>query len=197
MLKKFINFLAQKPTLLNFSRRFLEGNHQGELKVMVRELPERQKERVLDLGCGTGVFSPFFGPGYLGVDISPRYVAFAEKSYPNRQFQVMDAGRLAITDGTIDSIWVNGVFHHLDDKASRTVLKEMRRVLKSSGRAVILENVLNGSWQSKIIAELDLGEHVRWPSQYRQLWQEYFIVQKDYPVRFGICDYQIFVLTPK
>ncbi len=197
MLNKIINYLARKPLVLDFSRRFLEGNHQGERQVMAQELPERQRERVLDLGCGTGVFAPFFGSGYLGVDISPRYIAYARQKYPDRHFQVMDGGRLAITDGTIDAIWVNGVFHHLDDKASQMILREMRRVLKKSGRAVVLENIFNGTWQSKIIAKFDIGEFVRWPSQYRQLWQENFSIQKDYPVRFGICDYQVFVLTPK
>ena len=48
----------------------------------------------------------------------------------------MDAERLAFPDRSFDFIWSWGVVHHSAD--TRQVLKEMHRVLKPSGHAVVM-----------------------------------------------------------
>lgn len=40
---------------------------------------------VLELGCGTGRFAPFF-KYYTGTDISPTLLVHAKEKYPNKQF---------------------------------------------------------------------------------------------------------------
>ncbi|MDP2709104.1 MAG: class I SAM-dependent methyltransferase [bacterium] len=194
MISKFIDYLAQKPVILDFLRRFLEANHRGEKEVITSELPDRISGSVLDLGCGTGVFSPLFGPNYIGIDISPLYIDYAKSRYA-KTFKVMDATKLDFPSGSFDMIWVNGVLHHLNDNISLSIISEMKRVLKTGGRVVIMEVVPSTKMISKIIGSLDIGDNIRPAEDYRRLFQKYFVVQKEYPVRTGVCDFQAFVLT--
>lgn len=197
MFHKIIDLVAQQPAILDWLRSFLENNHRGEREVVARELPERQTQKILDLGCGTGVFSPWFGPEYVGIDLGEKYINFARARFRDKNFQVMDASKLNFPDESFDAIWVNGVLHHLDDNMVLAVAAEMRRVLKLNGRAVVMEDVPAKKIISKFIRGLDAGEHIRPPEQYRQLLAEQFLVNKEYPVRTGVCDYQVFVLTAK
>jgi len=190
----FIDFLAQRPAILDFLRALLENNHRGEKEVIRRELPERLAQRVLDLGCGTGIYAPFFGSDYVGIDISPTCIKYAQQRYA-KNFQVMDAQKLDFPSESFNAIWVSGVFHHLDDAAARAILREMKRVLEKNGRAVVMEDIPSQKFISKIIEGRDLGQNIRRPEDYSGLWREYFFVQKEYPVRTGVCDFQVFVLT--
>lgn len=193
MLQQYIHYLANKPFILDLLRRILEANHRGEKRV-IREEFAGQEGIMLDLGCGTGVFSPLFGSGYVGIDISPLYIAYARKKH-DKTFQVMSADRLLFPDVHFDSIFVNGVLHHLDDATVRTVVAEMRRVLKPSGQAVVMEDIPAVTFVSKIIRGLDIGDHIRPAESYRRLLAERFTILREYPMRTGVCDYAVFVLN--
>lgn len=193
ILARCINYLAGKPVILDTLRRALEANHRGEKRVIRTELPERFSARILDLGCGTGVFSPLFGPGYVGVDLSPTYISYARKKYP-KQFLVADAKELPFANGSFDAVWVNGVLHHFDDGLVRATVSEMRRVLKDSGRAVVMEDVPAHTLVSRLVRSMDLGDHIRTPTAYATLLSERFAISTHYPIRTGVCDYEVFVL---
>ena len=194
MLELFIKYLASKPVILDFLRRVLEANHRGEKRVIKEEFPDRLSCAVLDVGSGTGVFSPLFGLGYVGVDIDETYVQYARKKY-QRVFLAADARKLPFPDASFDAIWVNGVLHHFDDALARAALFEMRRVLKENGRAVIMEDVPARALIPRLVRSLDLGDYIRTPEAYLSLIREHFTVLKAYPVRTGVCDYEVFVVA--
>ncbi|MBI2627859.1 MAG: class I SAM-dependent methyltransferase [Candidatus Niyogibacteria bacterium] len=191
----FIQNLTAKPAILDFLRKLLENNHRGEKQVILNELPDRISKKVLDLGCGTGAFSPFFGPDYIGMDISEKYIEYARHKYSDRTFLAGDAQTLDFPASFFDIIFVNGVLHHLDDDTVLKITREINRVLRPEGRALIMENILNETLLSKLIAMLDLGKYIRPSGGYRRLLAEYFNIADTYPIRMGICDYQVFVLT--
>lgn len=195
MVNKIINWLTRRPAILNWFRKLLENNHRGEKEVIARELPERQSQRILDLGCGTGVFSPWFGPGYVGIDIAEIYINYARRHYRDKEFQIMDASKLKFPAQFFDAIWVNGVLHHLNDDSVRQVVAEMKCVLKLGGKVVVMEDIPAQQIISRLVRSLDAGEYIRTPRDYRNLLQEKFLVQKEYPLRTGVCDYQVFILA--
>jgi ubiquinone/menaquinone biosynthesis C-methylase UbiE len=87
----------------------------GPLHRQVREriaaaIPDAPRVRVLDLGCGVGDYAALFTRAqYHGLDIDPRYVAAARRSFPgdNITFAVGDARVLAFPDRAFDpaSAW--------------------------------------------------------------------------------------------
>lgn len=209
--RRLIRWLSARPTLWNLFRRVLEFNFREEKRVIGAELMPhalrimrtRRAPRLLDLGCGTGELAPVFiraGYDYVGIDIEPERIHYARRTHRKGKFHVMDASRLSYPDGYFDQILVTGVLHHLSDAEARAIVREMRRVLKPDGRALVMEDIaLRGSLNllGALVHLADEGAHIRRPSEYAPLFSPDFSVQKTYPIRCGVCDYQAFVLAPK
>lgn len=208
--RRTVRRLSSRPTLWNLFRRILEFNFIEEKRVINRELMpllERvdmkgRQARVLDLGCGTGELAPIFikaGYSYVGIDIELERIEYARKTYPPGEFHVMDASRLKYPDGFFDQILVTGVLHHLSDGDVRSIIAEMRRVLRPGGRALVMEDIaLRGSLNllGAVVHLADAGAFIRRPRQYVDLFVPELELRKTYPVRCGVCDYQVFILEP-
>lgn len=209
-IRRLVGWLSARPTLWNIFRRVFELNFREEKRVIGRELMpaayrinrEGRKPRVLDLGCGTGELAPSFlraGYNYVGIDIEPERMEYARKTHRPGRFHVMDASALKYPDGYFDQILVTGVLHHLPDQDVRAIVREMKRVLRPEGRALVMEDIaLRGSLNllGAFVHLADAGAYIRRPSQYAPLFKPYFNFRDTYPVRCGVCDYQAFVLEP-
>src|SRR5580704_15070338 len=109
-------------------------------KMLVRDLAPRAGERVLDVGCGTGLLAEHIadlvGPtGHvLGVDPLPLRIELAQaKARSNLDFKVADAYDLSsVPAAGFDVVCLNAVFHWLPEKSGP--LREFARVLKPGGR---------------------------------------------------------------
>ena len=110
-------------------------------------------EAVLDIGCGasvdTLVAAITVGPEgkVVGIDLVSEMVKQAEtnlKKTPlkNVTFQESSAEQLPFPDGTFDLVISNGVFNLIPDKAK--ALREVFRVLKSSGCFLLADQILMG-----------------------------------------------------
>ena len=195
--------LVAMPRIWNVLRRLLEANLRGEKAAVHAELRSWQREsglRVLDFGCGTGEMTALFPlESYAGMDLSPIYVGYARRVYGPR-FQVMDGGALAYVDDAVDEGLVAGVFHHLPDEAVRCMARELARVLKPTGRLLVMEDTPTRGWWNlpgRLIHALDQGGYIRDEYEYFPLFAEYFSLEKTYPMRSGFCDYRVLVLRVK
>ena len=106
-------------------------------------------ERVLEVGCGSGVFLPLLahavGPGgrVVGLDHAPAFVAevrarvAAEGLDGSVAVEEGDAYRLPFPDAAFDAAHCERVLMHLDDPTA--ALREMRRVVRPGGRVVAVE----------------------------------------------------------
>ncbi|MDZ7314812.1 MAG: class I SAM-dependent methyltransferase [candidate division KSB1 bacterium] len=199
MIKRLIDSMAANPALFIFLRRILENDFQGEKQVLKQELG-LPNGKVLDIGCGTGELSVLFPPDrYVGIDISPAYIEFARHHYA-AEFHVMDATALNFADGTFGSAVIVGVLHHLNDELSRALLREAGRVLASGGRLVLLEDVVLAKGThpiGRLIHLLDKGDHIRPAAEYKKLLPDSLVIQKEYLMRSGVCDYIVLVIEKK
>jgi SAM-dependent methyltransferase len=209
--RRLVHRLSARPTLWNVFRRVLEFNFIEENRVIGRELmplareirkKEGRQPRILDLGCGTGELAPAFlkaGYSYVGIDIEVERIEYAGKTHRKGKFHVMDAHHLLYPDGYFDQILVTGVLHHLSDGDVRSIVQEMKRVLRPEGRALVMEDIaLRGSLNllGALVHLADAGAYIRRPAQYTPLFLPHFKLEDTYPVRCGVCDYQTFVLEP-
>ncbi len=104
---------------------------------------------VLEIGVGNGSHAQLLAPHcrtYSGIDLTA-YAAvstrrrFDEFQLPGRVLR-MDAEQMAFADASFDFIWTWGVIHHSADTGR--VLREMHRVLRPGGSAVVM--VYHRSW---------------------------------------------------
>ena len=147
--------LARDYERISATRQFLSG------KRLVADLAVTAGERVLDVGCGTGLLAEHIaglvGPAgrVLGIDPLPLRIQLAEaKARANLSFRVGDAYDLGgLPDAGFDVVCLNAVFHWLPEKAGP--LREFARLLRPGGR-IGIGTMLNGarSRMHEIVAEV-------------------------------------------
>jgi len=94
-------------------------------------------ERILDLGCGTGVLTSEIAgtgaKGYLESTGPPEMVAQAKSKFPALKFEVVDATKIEF-DGEFDAVFSNAVLHWIPE--AEKVVRGIARALKPGGRFV-------------------------------------------------------------
>ncbi len=190
-----VKLLSQIPWAFNCLRWILEAGYRRHHDLLAHHF-RHSPLRVLDCGCGTGIYSSFFSShSYVGVDISPIYVDRARACFPQRCFRVMDATQLEFPDSTFDAVIVSGVVHHLDTATTKVVLKEINRVLQPNGTLLLWEDVPTRhplNFIGRIIHSLDVGEHIRPEVDYAKLLSDYFCIESSESFRSGFMDYAAF-----
>ena len=191
-LRNGIKKLSQLPWAFDCLRWLLEGGYQPHRELLSRHFPQPPK-RILDCGCGTGIYSNFFpSHSYVGVDISRVYIERAQSCFPEHRFRVMDATRLAFPDNSFDAVVVSGVIHHLDSATTHRVLEEISRVLEPNGTFLVWEDVPTRNplnMVGRIIHGLDVGEYIRREKEYSKLISDHFCIESTEAFRSGFMDY--------
>lgn len=106
-------------------------------------------DRVLDVGCGTGVLTRLaqdaVGPQGTVVGIDPGPVMIAEArnnaraSGSRAEFRLAAIEQLPLSDASFDVVLSSLMLHHLPPETKRQGLREVRRVLKPGGRLVAVD----------------------------------------------------------
>jgi len=107
-------------------------------------LPEHG--RVLDLGCGFGLFSLYYAsahPGLRleGLDRNPRRIAMAQAAartlgLDNVRYEVGDVMDLRGGD-VLDAAYMLDIVHHIPEEAVRPLLEQLAKILPPGGRLLI------------------------------------------------------------
>jgi len=107
----------------------------GFVEQICRQVPDR-RPRILDVGCGTGanlLMLSEYGDAE-GVDISEDALAFCRERGLDK-VRLGAGEQLPYDDGTFDLVTAFDVVEHMDDDLAG--LREMRRVLRPGGRALL------------------------------------------------------------
>jgi SAM-dependent methyltransferase len=137
-------------------------------------LPRRDAPRILDVGCGTGLLAvasePFLGERgrYLGIDVSGADVGFCRAHYPAPafSFQLLEAGNPAyaperaerrppwdVADATIDLATALSVWTHFAEEDAVFYFRELDRVLRPGGRAILTCFLLDAAYRASLPRE--------------------------------------------
>lgn len=107
---------------------------------IAKKLDLQQGERLLDIGCGAGLFEIAFthwAGALFGADYSGEMTKIAwanTRQYDNVHIQQCNIKHLPFKTGSFDKILVNSVIQYLDTPEEiGTAMKELNRVIKSGG----------------------------------------------------------------
>lgn len=107
--------------------------------------------KILDVGCGNGVYYPFLSKHgkYVGIDTSQFMIDKARETYPDGDFRIGDAFAIDFDDNTFSLVWSNAVLIHIPIEYSLRIINELYRV---SNKYIIF---------NAYVAETDYIDYVR------------------------------------
>ena len=115
--------------------------------VKMLNLPKR-KLRVMDAGCGSGslaidVKKESQNISLYAIDADPNILAIAENKAKEENlpinFKKAFLQKLPFPDNSFDVVYSSLVFHHLSNDIKKEAMKEIHRVLKKSGRFLLVD----------------------------------------------------------
>jgi ubiquinone/menaquinone biosynthesis C-methylase UbiE len=129
-------------------RLFFQPSH----RMLLETLTPRDR-RILDIGCGTGLFAVralerFPRAEVWGLDLSDGMLrqGQARRQAAAGRFHLVqgDSERLPFADNTFDAVTCTHSFHHYPHQ--RRVVAEMHRVLRPGGRLLIIDGDRDRFW---------------------------------------------------
>ena len=142
-------------TTMNWAAPFYDvhcsavGLGQGFREQTLRTAAIQAGEKILDVGCGTGVLTRLAcdaaGPAgsALGIDPTRNMIRVAKKNAQRlgsrAEFKVAAIEHLPAPDAAFDVVLSSLMLHHLPPDLKREGLREVYRVLKPGGRFVVVD----------------------------------------------------------
>lgn len=139
--------------------------------IMYQALNKKSGNAILDIGCGTGLLGisaePFVSEGgtYTGIDVMADDINFCKAHYPfnNYKFIHFDVANPSyaksqstelkpwpIEDKSQDLVTALSVWTHLNEVDATFYMKEIGRVLKKGGRAMVTFFYLNQEYKDSL-----------------------------------------------
>ena len=129
---------------------------------------------VLDVGCGTGAHLKLYQRAQAdltGIDASPAMIEVArQKLGDSAKLHLGDASDMPYGDRSFDLVFSMLALHEMDPRTRSAVIDEMKRVLKKSGRILLIDfhpgpfHPLSG-WIAKLVIHsveaMAGGDHFR------------------------------------
>jgi len=158
--ERIFHRIVENPAVFYYARTHFYWGTMGRLR---RALDLRPGERLLDIGCGSGMGAGLTRGMYVGIDTEMTYLRFAHarlRDSSRHSFLAMSAVELGFRDGAFDKAMLLNVVHHLDDAMVDRFLGHVTRVVRQ--RIFILDhdperdNAVSG-W----LVKHDRGAHMR------------------------------------
>ncbi len=150
-------------------------------------LPQPPVDRMLDIGCGTGIYFDALAPYAREIDALDCAESMIETARQYCQSEGLNSIRAAVGSAQATGFEANSfdvvveldVLHHVEDL--QAVLREVHRVLKPGGLFFVFEpNIRNPLMflAQALPAEERLALRRNWPGTLRRLLEEHFETQR-------------------
>lgn len=123
--------------------RIFGGMNAGLRGIGLKMFPPHEGMDVLDVGCGTGIQLASYqqaGCRVSGIDTSPAMLEVARRRLGEEaSLQLGDAARMPYPDRAFDLVLATTVLHEMAPEVRGDTLDEMRRVLRTDGRILLID----------------------------------------------------------
>ncbi|MFH1460407.1 MAG: class I SAM-dependent methyltransferase [Candidatus Omnitrophota bacterium] len=158
------------------------------------------KTKLLDIGCGLrGNFLKLPKFVYTGVDANKHIIAKLRKK-SDGLYECMDANDLKFENNFFDYIISTSFFHHCSKNNIRAIVEQIKKILKDSGKIIIADGVYPDSKINilgYLIRFFDRGRFVRRKDEFRELFENFFIVKKEVYFVNKFFAYYVLVMEKK
>jgi SAM-dependent methyltransferase len=166
VITKGLHRLFDAPWVFDVNQAVLDGGKQHHILDFLDGI---SRKSVVDIGCGTGLWSHLATSSYLGIDSSESFIAGCRRRFrgdTSRQFVLADATTVH-PEEQFDLALLISVLHHLDVDGIRGLLDWVSR---SARRLFVLDLFPNDKNPlSRWLYSLDRGDFIRSPEEQRTL----------------------------
>lgn len=168
----------------------------------IRAVSRGRSIRMLDVGCGTGVFASAVRAALpevkvVGIDLVAEMLAKGRsrwQSHSGHVFPVQgDSERLPFSSASFDIVTCANSFHHYPRQ--ERAIAEMRRVLKPGGRLMIIDGYRDNLWGWLIydvcVAGVKGDVRHAWAARFRELMTEAGLQAIAQRVHIGLAPFLI------
>jgi len=125
--------------------------HAEKERIIREHMPPAPGDRVLDVGCGSGVIADVLaslGADVTAIDANPAAIAYARSAYdrPNLRFEEKAVYDLAVDPESIDRIYCLELIEHLDAAQGADLLSSLRKALRPGGMLFLTTPNYRGTW---------------------------------------------------
>ena len=166
-------------SLIHNAWQYITGTEKAKRKIVEQYLNIKNNQKILDIGCGTGVLLNYIKSNvkYVGYDINENYINLAKIKYKDKgEFYCISVNESNIYGNEFDCVVAIGILHHLDDNESEELIKSAKKHLKPDGYLLMVEPCWFNSQNKieKFIMSQDRGQNIRTQAQYLELLNKYF-----------------------
>ena len=171
----------------------------GTMSRLAGALRLQPGERILDVGCGTGIGTALAREHYVGIDMDLPYLLFARRGMgAGRAFAKMSATNLGFRAGCFDKAVLINVVHHVDDEGLDRCLLELTRVVREC--VIVLDAAPDTANRvSRFFLAHDRGEYLRPRRDLRALLERRYRVEHEevFHNTLRYVSQVLFTLAPK
>jgi len=125
--------------------------HSEKERIIRKYCPPAPGERVLDVGCGSGVVADLLaslGAEVTGIDANPEAIAFANATFarPKLDFRCALVEDLSFQSASIDRVYCLEVIEHLYEAQVRALLAGWARLMRPGGVLMLTTPNYRGLW---------------------------------------------------
>jgi ubiquinone/menaquinone biosynthesis C-methylase UbiE len=167
VIRTVLSRALDQPALFRAARFPLVGRQAPTKRFLRAQLAGGRHDTILDVCCGTGEFAAAVDGQYVGVDMNPRFIVRARRTYrawPARRFHMADALALPFADRRFDRVFAINCLHHFSDDDALQVLAEIRRVARDLVLIVDIDGTRRGLVRRCLLA-MDRGTFMRTPAR--------------------------------
>ena len=128
---------------------------------LARATQDLTQAKVLDVGCGVGLYHELLTPEFgsvTGIDVSADAVRQAELLHPSVAYESYDGGQLPFETGTFETVFASCVLHHVPVGDWALFVSEMCRVTAPGGITVLFEHNSRNPLTRKAVRDCPFDE---------------------------------------
>ena len=152
----------------------------GVTPQLERALDLHPGERVLDIGCGTGIAAAAARGPYVGIDVDVPCVRFAHAHWPRATctFAIMSALDLGFCDAAFNKAMLINTAHHLSDTVLDRLFEQLTRIVRT--RVLVLDMDPGfANAVSRFLLDRDRGEHLRQRTALRPFSTRHYAIESE------------------
>lgn len=114
--------------------------HKHKMNVLKNILPKGRVNKIIDIGCASGIITNYLTSIYpqadiVGMDVYQEIIRYAKTKHPNIKFIVGDAHKIPFSNDSYDLVLCYETIEHVINPM--VVLHEIKRLVKKDGVVII------------------------------------------------------------